>query len=87
MDKKLAENILKVVDTPFTVSTIEEYAEYEIQRCHKSLEGTSDILSMARLQGQIAALRKFKKIRDQAIAIKEKELGGSKESDPAVSTW
>jgi hypothetical protein len=87
MDKQLAKNVLKVVDTPFAVSTIEEYADMEIQRCHKSLEGTSELLVMARLQGQISALRKFKKIRDQAVAIKEKELGGSKESDSTASTW
>lgn len=87
MDKKLAENVIKVFGTPFAVSVIEEYAEDEIMRCHKSLEGTSDIISMARLQGQISNLRKLKKIRDQAVAVKEKELGGSKESYPEVGTW
>jgi hypothetical protein len=73
MNKFIAQQILKLLDSPLHVETLAAYAGNEIKRCHENLEGCSDMLQVARLQGEIAALKQLKKLRDTAAKVIENE--------------
>jgi tellurite resistance protein len=69
MDKELARKILNLLDSPDHVSTLQAYAEQEIQRCYTTLEGCLDVREMAQNQGMISALKRLKKLRDTAADV------------------
>ena len=66
MDKELARKILNLLDSPDHVGTLQAYAEQEIQQAYVNLEGCNDLVSVARNQGMISALKRLKKLRDTA---------------------
>lgn len=80
MKKELARDLLELLDSPQKVKTLEEFAEQEIQRCYVALEGHNDIMSVARSQGAISALKQLKKLRDTAVQVVEAEFGKARNS-------
>lgn len=84
MDKELARRILNLLDSPEHVETLRQFAEQEISRRYSNLEGCNDLISMAREQGAITALKQLKKLRDTAVQFVENQNG--KTSNPASGT-
>lgn len=73
MDKQLANKVIK--DIPFnTLETLKEYIHTRKQFIYKMME-TAPIEDFTFLQGQIAELKILEKIRDTAVAIKDKNNG------------
>lgn len=73
MKKELARDILDLLDSPKHVDTLAAYAEQEIQQCQTNLEGCNDMVSVARQQGAISALKQLMKLRDTAIRTVEND--------------
>ncbi len=69
MDKKLATDILQVIDTPQAVDVISAYAEYKIQHAYSVMKGSDDMNQICRLQGVVSAMEQLKKIRDTALGV------------------
>ncbi len=70
MNKEIAKRVLDLLDSPDHVKTLSDYAEAEIQQCYLSLEGAGTIQEVSNYQGQIAALKRLKKLRDTAVTFK-----------------
>lgn len=73
MNKELARKILNLLDSPTQVQTLSEFAEQEIARHYTTLEGCGDMISTAREQGAISALKQLKKLRETAAQVVENE--------------
>ena len=69
MDKQLAQELLKVFDTPYTVEIFNLYLDTEIKRAFSALKGVTDPAGIYRLQGQIAAYELMKKVRENSLSI------------------
>lgn len=69
MDRKLAQDLLYVFDTPKNVEIMQSYLETEVKRVFLRLKGASDPVEIYRLQGQIAALEYIKRVREHALDI------------------
>lgn len=87
MNKELARDILAVIDSPFAVSVIERYADYEIAKAHTGLESSTEQIQTARLQGVILACREMKRMRDRAIGVKEHQNGNIETGNSAAGSW
>lgn len=66
MNKELANELLKVFDTPKTVETICKYADLEIDKANVVLSTTTDTVEIYRLQGVIRSLKALKTVRKVA---------------------
>lgn len=66
MNKQLANDLLKVFDTPMTIDTITTYADMEINKAHVGLATSTDPIEIYRLQGVIRAMNILKTVRTQA---------------------
>ncbi len=66
MNKQLANDLLKVFDTPMTIDVITAYADMEINKAHVGLSTSIDPVEIYRLQGVIRAMNILKTVRTQA---------------------
>lgn len=73
MDKRLAQELLLIFDTPYSVEVFDKYMNSEINKAYSMLKGVSDPVGIYRLQGQIAAYEMLKKVRDTAITVAKGE--------------
>ena len=73
MDKRLAQELLLVFDSPYAVEVFQKYMDAEIAKAFSMLKGVSDPIGIYRLQGQIAAYETLKKVRDTAITVAKGE--------------
>lgn len=72
MNKELARDILQLMNTPQHIEAIAKFADALIEKAKMNLEGAPDYETVRHLQGQIAAAKEFKKIRDYAVNFTEK---------------
>lgn len=67
MDKKLAKEILPLVNDPDHYALLNKYVAGRIETLRGYLEKTPDHAKITAMQGQIAELRTFQTLREQAI--------------------
>lgn len=74
MDNKLAQKIIQHF-TFDVIQTLDAYVEDRKEYLHRQMETVNDSDSWRKYQGACAELEWLKKIRDYAIAIKDKGNG------------
>ena len=69
MDKQVLQQIKPLVNNPKLMNSFNDYIDLQISKQHKILEQSSDIITLHRSQGAIAALSKLKLLRDEVNGI------------------
>lgn len=69
MDKKLAQDLLYIFDTPKNVEVFQSYIDEEIKKAFLRLKSVSDPIEIYRLQGQITSFENMRRVRDNALNI------------------
>ncbi len=82
MKKEIAQKIMVSLSMDFLRALI-EYADEQIELTNITLQTSGDQLTIQRAQGYITAMRNLKRIRDDAVAVMENEVG-RKVSDPKI---
>ena len=67
MDKALCRALLMLVNDKKQLDLIHQYAEAKIQQHHRQLEKAVTHIDVAKIQGAITELRRFKTLRDEVI--------------------
>lgn len=67
MDKDLCRELLLLVNDKKQLDLVNKYAEAKILQHHRQLEGAVTHIDVAKIQGAINELRRFKTLRDEVL--------------------
>jgi hypothetical protein len=67
MDKELCRALLMLVNDKKQLDLLNLYVDAKIQQHHRQLEGAATHIDVAKIQGAITELRRFKTLRDEVL--------------------
>ena len=73
MTPEIARKLLPIVNSPGFDEIISDYVEGELAAIHKTMEQTPDPEVWRTMKGQALALRRFKSLRTDAVAVMKNE--------------
>jgi hypothetical protein len=69
MDKKVARTVVQTLNHPKIIDALNGYIDFRINKIREQLETVKEPSRVYELQGAIQELRKFKRIREDALAV------------------
>ena len=69
MDKKTARTVVQTLNHPKIIDALNGYIDFRINKIREQLETVKEPDRLYELQGAIQELRKFKRIREDALAV------------------
>lgn len=69
MNRELAKDVVNILNSPAHFKVIDDFADTLIDQAKENLTGAPDYETVRHLQGMIAACKRFKKMRDDAVNV------------------